>query len=168
MLTNKHFIAALIIAPVLAVLAYFAVDFSLKEPAAVPQAGQSYPLVPGPKCRYESGQCVMKNGNFKVTLLADWNADNTLSLRLRADFPLTLAKVALAFADGSERAPTEMLASGDDGREWQVTLLGSEVDAEALRVVVASGESYYFGSTGLIFSDYQTSYGQDFRLQTEN
>lgn len=168
MLTNKHVVAALIIAPILAVLAYLAVDVSLSEPGAAPQSGQSYPLVSGAKCRYQSGQCVMKNGNFKIVLVADRVDPDTLQLKLRSDFPLEGARVALAFEDGTENPPTEMMATGDDRRQWQVQLLERDVRAEILRVVVASGDSYYFGSTGLVFSDYQTGYHKDFRAQNDD
>lgn len=55
LLTNKHVVIAMLVAPVLAVIAYFAVDASVSEPPKAAQPGQSYPLAVRSNCRYTSG-----------------------------------------------------------------------------------------------------------------
>lgn len=55
MMTNKHVLAALLVAPILAVLAWYGTGLLSddEELQAVPaQAGASYPLIERPGCRY--------------------------------------------------------------------------------------------------------------------
>ena len=68
MFTNKHVIIAMIVAPILSILAWFAVGNLTGEQAAPAQAGQSYPLVEKSNCRYASGCCDLENEDFKVRL----------------------------------------------------------------------------------------------------
>ena len=68
MLRNRHVITALLVAPILAVLAWFAVGNLVGERATPAQAGQSYPLVARSNCRYESGQCDLENEDFRLRL----------------------------------------------------------------------------------------------------
>lgn len=166
MLTNKHFLAAMIITPILAILAYFAVDFWVTEPALPPVKGETYPLVSGSKCRYESGKCILTNGNFKIVLHADRPSEGVLSLRMVSDFPLQDAKISLADEDDVDALPSDMMATAGDGKEWLVLL--DDQNKTEIRVVVAAGDNYYYGSSGLIFTHYETGYGQDFRHTVNN
>ncbi len=68
MFTNKHVIIAMIVAPILAVLAWFAVgEFTGEQPKRA-EPGQTYPLVEKSNCRYQSGACDLENGDFKLRL----------------------------------------------------------------------------------------------------
>ena len=64
MFKNKHFIVALLIAPILAIIAYFGVDIAVSEKPHAAKKGQSYKLVSKSNCRYTSGLCDMENGEF--------------------------------------------------------------------------------------------------------
>jgi len=59
-LKNKHLVIAMLVAPVLAVLSYFALDVLVGERPKPAEEGQSYPLVEKPDCRYASGHCGLK------------------------------------------------------------------------------------------------------------
>ena len=66
MFTNKHVIVALIVAPVLSVLAWYAVGSFTGEQPTPAEPGQSYPLVEKSNCRYPSGECELENEDFSV------------------------------------------------------------------------------------------------------
>ena len=77
--TNKHVITAFIVAPILAVLSYYAVDLLLKEQPHVAVAGSSYPLVAQSNCRYTSGRCDLKNADFVAQIVHFFNCATTTS-----------------------------------------------------------------------------------------
>ncbi|MBD2858941.1 hypothetical protein IB286_07930 [Spongiibacter sp. KMU-158] len=162
-LTNKHFVIALIVAPILAVIAYFAVDRAVTEPPQQAVAGQDYPLVAASNCRYSSGRCTMKNGNFNVTITPEFEAANLLRLHLQSAFPVT--KVSLALVPNAEAnyPPLEMEQVEGDAQSWVITTTLPESENPLLRLVVEAEGSRYFGETGLAFRDYETSYHEDFR-----
>jgi hypothetical protein len=166
MLTNRHFVAAMIVTPILSILAYFAVDFWVTIPAVPPIKGETYPLVSGSKCRYESGKCILTNGNFKIVIYANRPSEGVLSLRMVSDFPLQDAKISLADENDVDGLPRDMIASAGIGKEWFV-LLDDQGKTE-IRVVVAAGGNYYYGSSGLIFTRFGTGYGQDFQHTVNN
>lgn len=66
MFKNKHFIIALLIAPILSLIAYFGTDMALSEKPHAAKEGESYKLASKSNCRYTSGLCDMENGDFKV------------------------------------------------------------------------------------------------------
>ena len=69
--TNKHVVIAMIVAPVLAVLAWFATGQLSGEKPQPAEQGKSYPLVEKSNCRYPSGACDLENENFKLRLTVE-------------------------------------------------------------------------------------------------
>ena len=61
----------MIVAPLLAVIAWFAVDRPVAERPHVAREGHAYPLMARSDCRYTSGQCSLENASFKSTLRYD-------------------------------------------------------------------------------------------------
>lgn len=162
-LSNKHVVAAMIIAPILAILAYFAVDSMVSEPPVKAVAGQSYELVASSNCRYKSGHCTLKNGDFSVELSPSFRSERVLKLHLQSAFPLEGAKVAIAPSANESYPPIDMEADSKDLRQWTLQTSLPQSDAPELRLVVVANGSIYYGETGLAFTDYQTSFGRDFR-----
>ena len=78
MFTNKHVVIALIVGPILAILAWIGVGQIAGEKAAVAVAGNSYPLVEKSDCRYESGHCKLENEDFKLVLLLEQRGIDTM------------------------------------------------------------------------------------------
>lgn len=64
MFKNKHFILALLIAPILSIIAYFGTDMALSEKPHAAKEGETYKLASKSNCRYTSGLCDMENGDF--------------------------------------------------------------------------------------------------------
>jgi len=149
---NKHVVTATIVAPLLAVISYYAIDFFVGEPSKPAEAGQSYKLVEKPNCRYQSGLCGLKNGDFELSLSPDWVAEDRLQLTLRSEFPLQGVLIALVENGRGEGKPAEMQAASDDGLVWSSTLAGPDPEKDRLRLVASSNDSLWYGDVSLTFS----------------
>ena len=67
-LASLAIVIALLVAPVLALIAYFAVDAVVAEKPEKALAGSSYPLVAKSNCRYASGRCSLENGDVQLEI----------------------------------------------------------------------------------------------------
>ena len=151
-------IAALLIAPILALVAYFGVDAMVSDKPAQAQPGQSYALVAMPQCRYTSGKCTFKNAEFKVELTPQQVSANAISLKLHSVFPLQAAKMALVEQANEAGSPRQMEPVDTKGQDWKIDLHGRHDKNSRLRLVVVAGDAFYFGETGLDFVTYATSF----------
>ncbi|WP_413113797.1 hypothetical protein [Thaumasiovibrio sp. DFM-14] len=156
MFKSKHFILALLIAPILAIIAYFGTDMAVSEKPHAAQEGESYKLASKSNCRYTSGLCNMENGEFKVQFRSEELGTDTLTLSLTSVFPLDGVKVALADDTESAATPIDMQRSDDSGKAWTVTLPNAPLEQSELRVVISANNALYFGETGTEFVVYKT------------
>lgn len=149
-LTNKHFIVALIVAPILAVIAYFSVDYMVTEKPHSAVAGNSYSLVAKSNCRYQSGVCDIENGEMKARLKALTLSDEGMVLQINS-----AQKVEQILVDVSEQAgeqsfkpnPGELL---DQGKTWQFAL-NLPTDQQQIRIVMMRDGVRYFAQVPSIF-----------------
>lgn len=149
--TNKHVVIAMIVAPILAIIAWFAVGYFVSEPPQPPQAGKSYKLAAKPNCRWESGQCDLWNGNFEIHLEAVPLADGSLDLRLKSSFPLQGAKVAVV-PDGSEDAPPlDMNREDFTHTRWFLRMETPPRGEDRLRMALKMDDSFYYVDTSTRF-----------------
>lgn len=159
-LTNKHVIIALIVAPILAIIAYFAVDHTVSEAPKNAVAGTHYPLVAKSNCRYKSGKCTFKNGDIEIELISDESDPSLVSFTLNSDLPLQGVKLALT-ENTKQASPIEMQTANYQQTEWQVSLDNNTTDTTRLLLVVALNDSLYFGETEATFIHYETSFPRD-------
>ena len=149
MLTNKHVVVALLIAPVLSIIAWFAVDTLLGEQPQVAQAGESYPLVAQSNCRYPSGQCDLENEDFTVRIR--WVETG---YSMVANHPLELVLFAVGSED-TQTAPAPMQpvnqSPGQPELEWRVEGMRLPAADERVFVVVRSGAVTFFGEAPTTF-----------------
>lgn len=112
--TNKHVVVALLIAPILAVLAWFAVGQIVGEKPHVAQAGGIYPLVAQSGCRWESGACELHNQDVRLHITMGSN--NTLALTASH----SLNGVQLGVGDANSASPEPMQRADSDGLAWSL------------------------------------------------
>ncbi|SIO25324.1 hypothetical protein SAMN05444724_2422 [Salinivibrio sp. ES.052] len=160
LLTNKHVVIAMLVAPVLAVIAYFAVDASVSEPPKAAQPGQSYPLAVRSNCRYTSGFCQLENGDMKLKLESQGVEDSRLTLRLVSELPLEGAQISLA-----ETSPQAMQVTDSHGTVWQVSLPAPTSDEAQIRLAVSMEGSRYFAETPVTFIEHKTFYTEHQKMQ---
>jgi hypothetical protein len=160
---NKHVTIAMIIAPILAVIAYFATDRLVGEKPQAAQAGKSYSLVALPNCRYASGHCTLKNAGFVIELTVDQVGVNVLTLHAQSKHPLQGVKVALVTPAQRNATPTDLIEDDESRLSWHIKLQGTPTTDSQIQLVAAAEGAFYFGEAGLSFVDYETSFGEDFR-----
>ena len=153
---NKHVLIAALMAPVLALIAYYGVNYLVGERPQAAAAGQTYKLVEKPNCRYASGLCGLKNVDFELTLNFERLGEDRLKLTLVSVFPLE--GVLLAVVEGEvegeadEKQPDEMQATGIDGLNWSLDIAVPDPESNRLRLVVSSNEALYFGDVATKFT----------------
>ena len=148
MLTNKHFIVALLVTPVLAIIAWFAVGMLIGERAAAPEAGESYPLVARSNCRYASGECTLANRDLELSITESVNVGAVLELE--SSHALDGAFMALTSV-AEDGAPRAMQPMDEEGHSWQLYVGQSPAAEEQIRVAVTRKGSAFFAETGVAF-----------------
>jgi len=148
---NWHVVAALLVAPVLAILAWFAVDRFVAERPHVAKPGQDYSLVAKSNCRWPSGACDLINESFRLTLMPAALDATALRLRIESRFPLSAATVGLAPAAGVSSDPVAFSPAGDDATVWSGTLPAPRGEGAVLQIVVSADGSRYFAEVPVVF-----------------
>ncbi len=154
MFTNKHVVVAMLVAPVLAILAWFAVDSLVAEKPHAAQAGASYALAARSNCRYDSGQCDLVNGDFKVTLRPTAVSDSEVGLELLSKHSLQRATIGLA--SGQIEEASSMTATDDRATRWVVSITRPDRDEATIRVAVVAAGSTYYAEVPVVFLDLQS------------
>lgn len=152
LLKNKHVLTAAIVTPILVLVSYFAIDFIAGEKPHVAKQGQSYRLVEKPNCRYNSGRCGLKNGDFELDLVVESPASNKPLLKISSVHPLDGVMVALLENEKNEQSPREMIPKGEGGLAWSIELEPFDPDYDRLRLAASARESLYFGDVALKFT----------------
>ncbi|NVC95656.1 hypothetical protein FC650_18915 [Vibrio natriegens] len=156
MFKNKHLIIALLIAPILSLIAYFGTDLALSEKPHAAKEGESYKLASKSNCRYTSGLCDMENGDFKVKFRSEKLTKDSLELSLNAAFPLEGVKVSVVENQEKNAQPVDMKPADQAGKNWYITLPKPKSAESWLRVVIQSEGTLYYGETQTAFVKYET------------
>ena len=148
---NKHVTLALLIAPVLAIIAWFSVDYFVAERPHAAKAGASYPLVAKPSCRRLSDGCELVNEDFRLTVaVTSFNAGGA-EIDLTSVFPLGRVAIGVVNAGVEDAPPTALGRSDMEGKRWRGRVGGS-LDADtALRVAAVAGGSTYYAEIPVTF-----------------
>ena len=143
MFRNKHLIVAMLVAPVLAIMAWFAVDYFVAERPHAAREGAAYTLVAKSNCRYDSGQCDLENGDFKLSIRPTSSTAGSLLLEMTSNFPLQSATVGLV-NDGLPAAPVSMEATAENALLWVGRIdLPAGSNSELRIAVTAQGAAWY-------------------------
>lgn len=149
MFNNKHVIIAMLVAPILAVLAWFAVDSLVSEKAAPAIAGQSYPLVERSNCRYASGICDLENEEFKLSMTVDKAA---LPVMLSIESAHGLDGVALAVGEtATDSAPSKLNRDNAEGTQWSLQLDAIPQPDQRIRLVASRQGVQWFADASVAF-----------------
>ena len=150
MLTNKHVLAALLVAPILAVLAWYGtgqLTDDVEQQAAPAQGGASYPLVERPGCRYPGGKCGLSNEGFKLAIVVQ----PTGQLRMTSAVPLDFVLVGLESED--DQGPVKALPVSAERDRWVHNFTVMPSSEDRLRVVAGVSGASLFGDVALAFTE---------------
>ena len=149
---HRHVVVAALVAPVLALIAYFGMDYIFSEAPQAAQEGQSYPLVEKPNCRYDSGFCGLKNNEFELDLSYRRLGVSRLVLNLESVFPLEGVLLAVVRNENDDQPPVPMNAAGTDGTQWTMEIMVSDPQTQRLRLVASAGGALYYGDVSTRFT----------------
>ena len=153
--TNKHVVVALLVAPFLAIGAWYAVGLIGAETPQRAVPGQSYPLVAKSNCRYASGQCSLENGDIEFELIPA-TSDGARSLKITSNQSVGRVMLGLG-ADNNPPKPDE--ASYDSSTQsWIYSV--SDDQAEKLFFVAEIRGSRYFAKLDTVFFERLSSIPQ--------
>ena len=161
---NKHVITAMIVAPILAVASYYLVDMAVKEKPQKAKAGVAYELIAKSNCRFSSGACDLENGDFKSTVKVSVDNGKQI-LTLSSVNALQNASVGFVTDSGTEVGPIKLTASDTSGKHWTTSINVLADETTSMRVALSANDAHYFSETTMGFSNYETSFKQDFRKQ---
>jgi hypothetical protein len=146
---NKHLIIAMIVAPVLSILAWFATgEFSGEVPQPA-LSGSSYQLLEKSNCRYEGGTCVLENEDFKLTLTMTGESPAHI-LIVSSQYPLDRLLIAVG-ASEQNTEPTAMRKADSRGLVWRLPMLETVAPEERIQLVAFTRGSSYFGDAATAF-----------------
>ena len=157
-LKNRHLMIATMIAPVLALIGYFAVNAWVGETPHAAEAGQSYQLVEKPNCRHSGGICGLKNGDFELTLSFEWLDSGRMLLRLESAHVLDGVLAALVENEASEKSPVDMRPLGDGGLTWSLEIAHPDPERHRLLLVASANQALYFGDAAMKFTVIEGAY----------
>jgi hypothetical protein len=149
---NKHIVVALIVAPILSILAWFAVGQIAGEKPKPVEAGNTYKLVARSNCRYASGSCNLHNADFELTLEPGMVSASSVALTMSASHALESAALGLV-EPGLASQPSPMTRSGDDGTQWQGLLPRPASAAAMIRVAVTAQGATWYAEVPVVFLD---------------
>ena len=151
MFKNKHTVIALLVAPMLAIIAWFAVDYFVAERPQAASPGEFYPLVAKPNCRRRSDGCDLSNADLTLTLVVTEATVTGASVELTSVFPLEEAMAGLANGGEDEGSPTALASVDAEGLSWTGSVSG-RIDADTgMRVLVRANEATFYAEVPVTF-----------------
>ncbi|MDH3788737.1 MAG: hypothetical protein OES53_09245 [Xanthomonadales bacterium] len=153
LLKNKHVVTAAIVMPVLALISYFGVDMLMGERPHPAREGQSYQLVEKPNCRYNSGHCGLKNGDFELDLVVEQGVAGKATLSLSSAHPLEGVLVAINADTSEDTVPAKMEPNGEDGKAWSIRIAAFDPGSDRLHLAATARDAHYFGEVSLKFAE---------------
>jgi len=157
---NKHVILAMFIAPLLAIIAYFAVDHIVSEKPQQMKQGQTYKLAANPNCRYPSGQCTLRNGDIEVQVRVERVTDTAAKLVLQSNTPVAHALASFA-AGADEPQPKTLYRSATEADTWNAEFRQAELENSTLRLALEIADSIFYAETPAAFIDYETTFSRE-------
>jgi hypothetical protein len=159
-LKNKHLILAMFVAPVLAIIAYFSVDYMVSEKPQAASQGRSYKLAAKSNCRYQSGACTLENGDIEVFIRAQRISNKQVELTMRSTLPIQQALLSYV-TENIASEPVQMNATAAEMENWQLRLNLPDPEKSTLRLALNIANSIYYAETTAIFIDYETSFSRE-------
>lgn len=151
MFSNKHVVIALLVAPVLSILAWFAVGNLLGEQPRAAIVGQDYQLLEKSNCRYSSGECDLVNGDVKIALQINQSALPS-QLELTSSIALRGVLMAIVPVGGEDTDPVAMTLSDDIGQRWRLPLQADLAEGERLHLVAVTDNNRFSADVSTAFS----------------
>jgi hypothetical protein len=159
-LKSKHMILAMFVAPVLAIIGYFSVDYIVSEKPQAAQQGSTYKLAAKSNCRYQSGACTLRNGDIEVHIRALRIDAETVELTMHSELPVQQAILSYV-SDDFQSAPAQMSMTSAETNDRHIVLHLGDPEKSKLRFALNISGVMYYAETTAVFVDYETSFSRD-------
>ena len=147
---NKHVIASLIIAPILAIISYFAVDYYVAEVPHKAKKGGLYKFLVKPNCRWESGSCRLVNGDIELHIKPKNPEYGNNYIYLKSSVALESVRFALVKKKGDSSQPNLMKAANNTNTLWSSNKINIS-KPDYLQLAVSVGGSIFHAEVPAIF-----------------
>ncbi len=107
----------MIVAPILAIMSYFATDYIVSEKPHIAKDGKIYKMRVNSNCRWESGKCTIDNEDVEIDIIGA-RTNNLLALDVSPNVLVNSIKVAF---DG-KNTPKDMEVNKNNSLKWGVSL----------------------------------------------
>jgi len=148
--TNKHVIASLIIAPILAILAWFLVDDWVADDVLKVEKGILYPLVAKSNCRWPSGYCYFENEDVEIKITTDTQNFGQNKLMIRSEIPMTNINFALVTNPDEMSNQMAMRPIDNTYQQWESDVINI-MDQMYLQFLFVINESKFHGQAPTTF-----------------
>ncbi|MCH9712416.1 MAG: hypothetical protein K0U20_07345 [Proteobacteria bacterium] len=148
---NKHVITSMIVAPILAIISYFAVDYYVAEVPHKAKDGQLYKMLVKSNCRWESGHCDLVNGDLELLVTSDTQEYGKNHFLLKSNTPLKEVRFSLVHEKGAHSQPESMSLVEPGNRLWQSSLVDAR-RSDYLQFVVSVSGSIFYAEVPAIFT----------------
>ena len=147
--TNKQVVVAVLVAPILAIGAWYLVGLIGAETPQAAVEGNKYPLVAKSNCRYESGLCSLENGELEFELyLAPAKGKSRLWVRANK-----LAQgVLVALGSGGAVPDPKAMQFEPSERAWFLDLPQVDSESDLYLVAQVQGSTYFAETTTRFFT----------------
>lgn len=149
---NKHVITSMIVAPILAIVSYFAVDHYVAEVPHKAKDGQLYKMLAKPNCRWESGHCELVNGELELLITSDSQQYGNNHFRLKSETLLQGVKFAIVSEKGRHSEPESMRLINEASNQIWLSSLINVKRSDYLQFVISVGGSVFYAEVPAIFT----------------
>jgi hypothetical protein len=139
-----------LVAPILSVVAWWAIGVLFGEKPQQAQEGRTYPLLEKSNCRYASGLCTLENVEFKLAL-SYTEDDAGYFLVVRASHILQGILLAVGQSEVELSSPAAMTAVDEQGTHWRMALDSRPTTQARIRLVASASGSTWFGDDSASF-----------------
>ena len=146
----------MIVAPILAIMSYFATDYLVSEKPHIAKDGSIYTMRIKSNCRWDSGKCTIDNEDITLHIVGK-KTNNLLFLNVSSNVLLSSIKVAF----NKENKPQEMSATKGDHLKWNISLplpLPLSNKNEILNFAIVINKSIFLAQVSTIFIERHTTY----------
>lgn len=140
---NKHVITSMIVAPILAIISYFAVDYYVAEVPHKAKDGQLYKMLAKPNCRWESGSCNLINGDLELKITSNTQTYGENQISVVSSVGLESIKYAIASHKNQHSNPKSMTSSNAENTSWYSTRI-NVVHSDYFQFVINADNSVFY------------------------
>ncbi len=141
----------MIVAPILAIISYFAVDYYVAEVPHKAVDGQLYKMLAKPNCRWESGNCDLVNGSLELSITSSSLQYGKNYFHLQSETPLQNVNFSLVHEKNAQSSPESIMLVEPGGKLWKSALVDVR-KTDYLQFVVYAGGSIFYAEVPAIFT----------------